>query len=134
MTLDAWCSSITFPLVRETNFMTALFFLSYVLINAILMANVVVAILLDKFISAVEDAKKEDEKEKSEEAEMDDAQNDPNQDGNPCCKESKEDSEGKIRLLLFEQQVQGFLQEIECSLDATEVWLEGVKDGRDKVP
>lgn len=82
MTLDSWCSGIARPLMcnepfgydpgedgpfcESVNPMTAFFFLSYVLINSVMMANVVVAILLEEFIRAMEKCKEDDEKDAHE--------------------------------------------------------------------
>lgn len=74
MTLDSWCSGIMRPLMcngedcKGTDIMTIVFFLSYVLINSVMMANVVVAILLDKFIAEMDALRTEEKTEEEEEA------------------------------------------------------------------
>jgi len=45
-----------------TEHAVAFFFISYVLINSVMLLNVVVAVLLDEFISSVSREKEEDEK------------------------------------------------------------------------
>jgi len=60
MTLDSWASEIARPIIFEKNSVYALFFVSYIFINAIMMMNVVVAILLDKFVKAIDTLEKED--------------------------------------------------------------------------
>lgn len=83
MTLDSWCSGLARPLMcnepfgydpgedgpfcESVNPMTAFFFLSYVLINSVMMANVVVAILLENFIRAMEKLKEDEDEEKAHE-------------------------------------------------------------------
>lgn len=55
MSYDSWSSGITRPVVRNTPELTPIppiFFLTYVFISAIIMSNVVLAILLDKFLAA----------------------------------------------------------------------------------
>eukprot|EP00746_Dinoflagellata_sp_MGD_P117281 gnl/MRDRNA2_/MRDRNA2_53118_c0_seq1.p1 gnl/MRDRNA2_/MRDRNA2_53118_c0~~gnl/MRDRNA2_/MRDRNA2_53118_c0_seq1.p1 ORF type:complete len:732 (-),score=173.37 gnl/MRDRNA2_/MRDRNA2_53118_c0_seq1:130-2325(-) len=53
MTFDSWVSQITRPICLYYNSWGApLYFLSYILIAGIIMTNVVVAILLDKFMAA----------------------------------------------------------------------------------
>jgi hypothetical protein len=56
MSYDSWSSGITRPVVTTDSDtptpIKAIFFLSYVFISAIIMSNVVLAILLDKFLAA----------------------------------------------------------------------------------
>merc|ERR1719395_183030 len=53
MTFDSWVSQITRPICLYYNSWGApLYFISYALIAGIIMTNVVVAILLDKFMKA----------------------------------------------------------------------------------
>lgn len=55
MTLDAWASAIARPIVAAgADFVVvSVFFVSYGIINGILLTNVVIAILLDKYLQAV---------------------------------------------------------------------------------
>mmetsp|Transcript_130479 Transcript_130479/g.239954 ORF Transcript_130479/g.239954 Transcript_130479/m.239954 type:complete len:512 (-) Transcript_130479:11-1546(-) len=73
MTLDGWASGIMRPLMcseddlcKSVNIMTIAFFLAYVLINAVMMANVVVAILLDKFIDEMTKLRDQEKAEEEE--------------------------------------------------------------------
>jgi len=62
MTYDAWCSGVARELIMEAEgqaVIVAFFFLMYVFINSIMMTNVVVAILLEKFIAAIEELSSE---------------------------------------------------------------------------
>ena len=54
MTFDSWCSGITRMIVLSDteNLVTPVFFVTYILISGLIMANVVLAILLDKFLEA----------------------------------------------------------------------------------
>lgn len=60
MTLDSWASEIARPIIFEKSTVYALFFISYIFINGIMMMNVVVAILLEKFVKAMDTLEKED--------------------------------------------------------------------------
>merc|ERR1740133_83905 len=70
MSMDGWCSTVVRPLVcsghncEHTDLWTALFFMSYLLINGVMMVNVVVAILLDKFITEMTNLREEEQAEK----------------------------------------------------------------------
>ena len=59
--MDSWASAIARPLIYEHNqpFVAGLFFTSYIFIVGIIMINVIVAILLEKYIEAVSDANAE---------------------------------------------------------------------------
>lgn len=103
MTLDGWCSNITRVLVLRQGFFVAGFFLSYVFINAIMMANVVVAILLEKFISAMKD-EEESEREENGIHEDDDEQM----------------AFDKMELLQFEDMTMAKLKEISDCLTMAE--------------
>jgi voltage-gated sodium channel len=66
---DSWASGISRLLFSvdgggtgSTDPSIALFFVSYILINSIMLLNVVVAVLLDKFMQTVEEAKEEAQK------------------------------------------------------------------------
>mmetsp|Transcript_145797 Transcript_145797/g.254550 ORF Transcript_145797/g.254550 Transcript_145797/m.254550 type:complete len:449 (-) Transcript_145797:1288-2634(-) len=53
MTLDSWASGIARPLIyQHEQYFAAVFFVSYVFIAGVVLTNVVVAILLEKFIGA----------------------------------------------------------------------------------
>lgn len=67
MTFDGWCSTIARPLILEKGVIFAGFFVTYVFVNSIMMTNVVVAILLEKFIKAQEELKLKEEEEEEEE-------------------------------------------------------------------
>jgi len=67
MTFDSWCSGVARPIILRSGvnqFVSASFFISYVLISGFIMANVVLAILLDKFLDASKDFHTELEKQK----------------------------------------------------------------------
>ena len=69
LTGDSWASSVTRGLFRgdndnevyKTQYDVAFFFVSYMLLASIMMLNVVVAILLDEFISTVSREKEAEE-------------------------------------------------------------------------
>lgn len=103
MTLDGWCSNITRVLVLSQGPMVAGFFLSYVFINAIMMANVVVAILLEKFITAMNE---EDERDKAE--------------NGPPEEELAELRKDKAALLAFEEMTMARLMEVADCLTMAE--------------
>eukprot|EP00493_Phyllostaurus_siculus_P001471 UN01479 len=74
MTMDSWSSGIARELIFVHNLpMSSVFFISYIFIAGIVMTNVVVAILLDKYLEAI-DKDKQEEKEalEAEKAEMED--------------------------------------------------------------
>merc|ERR1719160_1228807 len=63
MSYDSWSSGLARPIIFEYSpgFIAPIFFITYVFISAIIMSNVVLAILLDKFLAAAkefEDAEK----------------------------------------------------------------------------
>jgi voltage-gated sodium channel len=70
MTFDSWSSGIARPIVvldeRSDDFKSGLFFISYIFISAIIMANVVLAILIDNFLSAAKEVTDEDAQELKE--------------------------------------------------------------------
>lgn len=57
MTFDGWASEVTRPILLKEGGVYALYFMSYVFIASIFMANVIIAILLDKYLSATSDVK-----------------------------------------------------------------------------
>merc|ERR1719240_3878 len=66
MSFDSWSFGITRPVILndETNdVLGGIFFIAYVFASAIIMANVVLAILIDKFLSTAKALQKEDEAE-----------------------------------------------------------------------
>jgi voltage-gated sodium channel len=69
MTFDSWSSGIARPIVldeRSDDFKSGLFFITYIFISAIIMANVVLAILIDNFLAAAKEVQDEDAQEKRE--------------------------------------------------------------------
>jgi voltage-gated sodium channel len=60
MTLDSWASGVARPIMESLGPFHAIFFISYVFINSIMMVNVVVAILLEKFVAAMNAFENED--------------------------------------------------------------------------
>lgn len=67
MTMDSWSSGIARVLIFEKNMpMASVFFISYVFIAGIVMTNVVVAILLDKYLEAIDNDKKAEQQEKQD--------------------------------------------------------------------
>merc|ERR1719420_1731925 len=65
MTYDSWVSGISRPVVLYYIYqpLTAVYFVSYAFISAILMANVLIALLVDKYTKATTSVKNEDEQE-----------------------------------------------------------------------
>lgn len=61
MTLDSWASQIARPIIFNESPVYAVYFVSYILINGVIMTNIVVAILLDSFIVALKSCQFEDE-------------------------------------------------------------------------
>merc|ERR1719171_780238 len=57
MTFDGWASEVTRPILLKYGGAYALYFMSYVFVASIFMSNVVIAILLDKYLSATSDVK-----------------------------------------------------------------------------
>lgn len=71
MSFDSWSSGITRPVIlhNETaDILGGLFFITYVFVSAIIMANVVLAILIDKFLSTAKEIQEEEKREKEEKA------------------------------------------------------------------
>lgn len=63
MSFDSWSSGITRPIILDESsedFKSGLFFITYVFISAIIMANVVLAILIDNFLAAAKDVTDEE--------------------------------------------------------------------------
>merc|ERR1719478_865898 len=60
MTFDSWSSGIARPICLEKGWFFAIFFFFYVFINGIVMTQVVVAILLDTYLSATADEEPEE--------------------------------------------------------------------------
>lgn len=62
MSYDSWSSGITRPVVFKfsPSPIAPIFFITYVFVSAIIMANVVLAILLDKFLEAAGEFEKEE--------------------------------------------------------------------------
>jgi hypothetical protein len=58
MSYDSWSSGITRPVVTTYGFPSPVFFVSYVFITAIIMMNVVLAILLDKYLQSAKEFEK----------------------------------------------------------------------------
>eukprot|EP00746_Dinoflagellata_sp_MGD_P005509 gnl/MRDRNA2_/MRDRNA2_110661_c0_seq1.p1 gnl/MRDRNA2_/MRDRNA2_110661_c0~~gnl/MRDRNA2_/MRDRNA2_110661_c0_seq1.p1 ORF type:complete len:722 (+),score=138.59 gnl/MRDRNA2_/MRDRNA2_110661_c0_seq1:136-2301(+) len=58
MSYDSWSSGITRPVVTKYGFPSPIFFVSYVFITAIIMMNVVLAILLDKYLQSAKEFEK----------------------------------------------------------------------------
>lgn len=63
LTLDSWASGVARPIMDKLGPFHAIFFITYVFINSIMMVNVVVAILLDKFVAAMKNMEDEDKEE-----------------------------------------------------------------------
>jgi voltage-gated sodium channel len=56
MTFDGWASEIARPIMLQMGGGFALYFISYVFVASIIMSNVIVAILLDKYLAVTGDA------------------------------------------------------------------------------
>eukprot|EP00811_Abedinium_folium_P036492 NODE_9196_length_1440_cov_10.685453.p1 GENE.NODE_9196_length_1440_cov_10.685453~~NODE_9196_length_1440_cov_10.685453.p1 ORF type:complete len:338 (-),score=93.68 NODE_9196_length_1440_cov_10.685453:204-1217(-) len=123
LTLDGWCSTIVRRLMcsdgtcSEVDPWPVVFILSYVLINSVMMVNVVVAVLLDKFITAIRESPEVAEEEDEEEPEVEAAPAEPPEALMPDA------NNAKIQLLEFEAQavaqlrmLSSYLQSIECRL------------------
>merc|ERR1719492_162726 len=63
MTFDSWCSGIARAIIFEKGAVAAVFFITYVFIASIIMANVLIALLLDEFMSASNNEQDEEEVE-----------------------------------------------------------------------
>jgi len=63
MTMDSWASNIARPLINETKGVGYIYFVSYIFVSGIVLSNVVVAILLEKYLAATKGSKKEEEEE-----------------------------------------------------------------------
>jgi len=61
MTFDSWCSGIARKIIFAGGFIEAIYFISYVFIASIIMANVLIALLLDEFMSTSQDVDNEPE-------------------------------------------------------------------------
>jgi hypothetical protein len=70
-TFDSWVSGVARPVILHKNasLASAPFFISYAFMSAIIMMNVVVAILLDKFIAASQEVKEDLARDKKARAE-----------------------------------------------------------------
>merc|ERR1719428_317385 len=69
MSFDSWSSGITRPVIlnHETaDVLGGIFFITYVFASAIIMANVVLAILIDKFLSTAKEIQEAEKREKEE--------------------------------------------------------------------
>jgi hypothetical protein len=69
MSFDSWSSGITRPVILHddtSDVLGGVFFIAYVFVSAIIMANVVLAILIDKFLSTAKEIQEEEMKEKEE--------------------------------------------------------------------
>jgi len=65
MTMDSWSSGIARQLIFSFSMpLASVFFISYIFIAGIVMTNVVVAILLDKYLEAIDKDKQEEQREK----------------------------------------------------------------------
>jgi len=51
MTFDSWCSGIARDIIYEEGAIAGVFFITYVFVAAIVMANVLIALLLDEFLN-----------------------------------------------------------------------------------
>lgn len=60
MSFDSWCSGIAREIIFDSGTMAAFYFVSYVFIASIVMANVLVALLLDEFMSVSQDEEIDD--------------------------------------------------------------------------
>jgi len=80
MTMDSWSSGIARELIFSFSMpLASVFFISYIFIAGIVMTNVVVAILLDKYLEAIDKDKQEEraEKEAQDKLEADARDEDP---------------------------------------------------------
>eukprot|EP00746_Dinoflagellata_sp_MGD_P065134 gnl/MRDRNA2_/MRDRNA2_27145_c0_seq1.p1 gnl/MRDRNA2_/MRDRNA2_27145_c0~~gnl/MRDRNA2_/MRDRNA2_27145_c0_seq1.p1 ORF type:complete len:675 (-),score=131.08 gnl/MRDRNA2_/MRDRNA2_27145_c0_seq1:84-2108(-) len=67
MSFDSWSSGITRPIIlhdETADVLGGLFFITYVFASAIIMANVVLAILIDKFLSTAKEIQEQEKREK----------------------------------------------------------------------
>jgi len=63
MTMDSWASDIARPLIQETHGVGYVYFVSYIFVSGIVLSNVVVAILLEKYLAATKVSNDEMEEE-----------------------------------------------------------------------
>jgi len=61
MTFDSWCSGIARKVIFAGGFIETIYFISYVFIASIIMANVLIALLLDEFMGTSQDVDNEPE-------------------------------------------------------------------------
>merc|ERR1719193_1968383 len=61
MTFDSWCSGIARKVIFAGGVIEAIYFISYVFIASIIMANVLIALLLDEFMNTSQDVDNEPE-------------------------------------------------------------------------
>jgi len=89
MTYDSWVSGISRPIILfySGTSVTAVFFISYIFISAIIMANVLIAILVDKYTEAVQELEKEDVEEEQVEE---------NQEVGPEIQRAMDDTKARI--------------------------------------
>lgn len=67
MTFDGWASQIARPVILSKGVMAAIFFVTYTFSASVLMMNVVIAILVDKFLAAAHDPEEAENKDGSTE-------------------------------------------------------------------
>merc|ERR1719397_2488562 len=61
MTFDSWCSGIARKIIFSGGVTAAIYFISYVFIASIVMANVLIALLLDEFMNTSQEMENETE-------------------------------------------------------------------------
>merc|ERR1719461_2691841 len=68
MTFDSWSSGIARPVILsdQGGAVAAIYFISYVFIASIIMANVLIALLLDEFMNTSSEASNEDDEDENE--------------------------------------------------------------------
>merc|ERR1719320_1454525 len=59
MTFDSWCSGIAREIIFSDGAVAAIYFITYVFIASIIMANVLIALLLDEFMNSSIDNEEE---------------------------------------------------------------------------
>lgn len=143
MTLDGWCSGLVRPLLMDQSPLrqafVVFFFVSYVLVNSIMMVNVVVAILLDKFITEMSNEKAKEAKRQKELLQEQKGYNpdedDPDADLDMNWKsfdadipeEFTKEIVAKIRLASFEKAVLTRFSQISAALSVAEQQLEDLR-------
>lgn len=122
---DSWCSNVARPIILHEGLIGAVFFISFVFVNSIVMSNAVVAVLVDRFLDTV----------KSQETE--EAQNAPKESlcempQDPLMSAPLEEVFGKVQDSILGEvaEVRAKLRRVKALAERAALDLELRKDGR----